>query len=166
MNRDQETQQNVKDKLEKYGALTVSLHMPQDDDSLIKIKNDGLILNSDENLPVNHQVLLVGWNDEFEFEETNKKGAWLIQNSWGTDFCCYSCQKDKGYLYVPYDDLTLSDLGIILPETDRFKYTTLETASGGALSHDISFTSKFNFVNRHHSSDNQLLRSVTFFNPR
>ena len=165
LNRDQETQKNVKDKLEKYGSLTVSLHMPQNDDSLIKIMNDGLILNSDENLPVNHQVLLVGWNDEFEFEGTNKKGAWLIQNSWGTDFCCYSCQKDQGYLYVPYDDLTLSNLGIILPETDRFKYTTLETASGGALSHSISFTSTFNFVNRHHSSDNQLLRSVTFFNP-
>lgn len=165
LNRDKETQKLVKDSLERYGSLTASLHVPQDLDSLFKISDDGLILNSDENLPVNHQVLLVGWDDDFEFAGTSKKGAWLIQNSWGTDYSCYFCQKDQGYLYVPYDDPTLSDLGLALPETDRFKYTTLETASGGAFSDYLTFNTHFNFVNRHRSSSNQFLRSVTFFNP-
>lgn len=145
--------------------MTASLHVPQDLDSLFKISDDGLILNSDENLPVNHQILLVGWDDDFEFAGTSKKGAWLIQNSWGTDYSCYFCQKDQGYLYVPYDDSTLSDLGLALPETDRFKYTTLETASGGAFSDYLTFNTHFSFVNRHRSSSNQFLRSVTFFNP-
>ena len=165
LNRDKETQKLVKDSLERYGSLTASLHVPQDLDSLFKISDDGLILNSDENLPVNHQILLVGWDDDFEFAGTSKKGAWLIQNSWGTDYSCYFCQKDQGYLYVPYDDPTLSDLGLALPETDRFKYTTLETASGGAFSDYLTFNTHFNFVNRHRSSSNQFLRSVTFFNP-
>ena len=165
LNRDKETQKLVKDSLERYGSLTASLHVPQDLDSLFKISDDGLILNSDENLPVNHQVLLVGWDDDFEFAGTSKKGAWLIQNSWGTDYSCYFCQKDQGYLYVPYDDPTLSDLGLALPETDRFKYTTLETASGGAFSNYLTFNTHFSFVNRHRSSSNQFLRSVTFFNP-
>lgn len=165
LNRDKETQKIVKDNLEKYGSLTASLHVPQDLDSLFKISDDGLILNSDKNLPVNHQVLLVGWDDDFEFAGTSKKGAWLIQNSWGTDYSCYFCQKDQGYLYVPYDDPTLSDLGLALPETDRFKYTTLETASGGAFSDYLTFNTHFSFVNRHRSSSNQFLRSVTFFNP-
>ena len=165
LNRDKETQKNVKDSLERYGSLTASLHVPQDLDSLFKISDDGLILNSDENLPVNHQILLVGWDDDFEFAGTSKKGAWLIQNSWGTDYSCYFCQKDQGYLYVPYDDPTLSDLGLALPETDRFKYTTLETASGGAFSDYLTFNTHFSFVNRHRSSSNQFLRSVTFFNP-
>lgn len=165
LNRDKETQKLVKDSLERYGSLTACLHVPQDLDSLFKISDDGLILNSDENLPVNHQVLLVGWDDDFEFAGTSKKGAWLIQNSWGTDYSCYFCQKDQGYLYVPYDDPTLSDLELALPETDRFKYTTLETASGGAFSDYLTFNTHFNFVNRHRSSSNQFLRSVTFFNP-
>ena len=165
LNRDKETQKLVKDSLERYGSLTASLHVPQDLDSLFKISDDGLILNSDENLPVNHQILLVGWDDDFEFAGTSKKGAWLIQNSWGTDYSCYFCQKDQGYLYVPYDDPTLSDLGLALPETDRFKYTTLETASGGAFSDYLTFNTHFSFVNRHRSSSNQFLRSVTFFNP-
>lgn len=165
LNRDKETQKLVKDSLERYGSLTASLHVPQDLDSLFKISDDGLILNSDENLPVNHQVLLVGWDDDFEFAGTSKKGAWLIQNSWGTDYSCYFCQKDQGYLYVPYDDPTLSDLELALPETDRFKYTTFETASGGAFSDYLTFNTHFNFVNRHRSSSNQFLRSVTFFNP-
>lgn len=165
LNRDKETQKLVKDSLERYGSLTASLHVPQDLDSLFKISDDGLILNSDENLPVNHQILLVGWDDDFEFAGTSKKGAWLIQNSWGTDYSCYFCQKDQGYLYVPYDDPTLSDLGLALPETDRFKYTTLETASGRAFSDYLTFNTHFNFVNRHRSSSNQFLRSVTFFNP-
>ena len=165
LNRDKETQKLVKDSLERYGSLTASLHVPQDLDSLFKISDDGLILNSDENLPVNHQILLVGWDDDFEFAGTSKKGAWLIQNSWGTDYSCYFCQKDQGYLYVPYDDPTLSDLGLALLETDRFKYTTLETASGRAFSDYLTFNTHFNFVNRHRSSSNQFLRSVTFFNP-
>ena len=165
LNRDKETQKLVKDSLEKYGSLTASLHVAQDLESLFKISDDGLILNSGENLPENHQVLLVGWDDEFEFAGTSKKGAWLIQNSWGTDYSCYFCQKDQGYLYVPYDDPTLSDLGLALPETDRFKYTTLETASGGAFSDYLTFNTHFSFVNRHRSSSNQFLRSVTFFNP-
>lgn len=165
LNRDKETQKLVKDSLERYGSLTASLHVPQGLDSLFKISDDGLILNSDENLPVNHQILLVGWDDDFEFAGTSKKGAWLIQNSWGTDYSCYFCQKDQGYLYVPYDDPTLSDLGLALPETDRFKYTTLETASGGAFSDYLTFNTHFSFVNRHRSSSNQFLRSVTFFNP-
>lgn len=165
LNRDKETQKLVKDSLERYGSLTASLHVPQDLDSLFKISDDGLILNSGENLPVNHQILLVGWDDDFEFAGTPKKGAWLIQNSWGTDYSCYFCQKDQGYLYVPYDDPTLSDLGLALPETDRFKYTTLETASGGAFSDYLTFNTHFSFVNRHRSDSDQFLRSVTFFNP-
>lgn len=60
LNRDKETQKLVKDSLERYGSLTASLHVPQDLDSLFKISDDGLILNSGENLPVNHQILLVG----------------------------------------------------------------------------------------------------------
>lgn len=48
----------------------------------------------------NHQVTIVGWDDEIEIENQNGEkatGAFLVKNSWGTD------KGDKGYYWISYD---------------------------------------------------------------
>ncbi|MBO7719211.1 MAG: hypothetical protein J6S29_03550, partial [Methanosphaera sp.] len=51
---------------------------------------------------MNHGVTLVGWNDTFSRYNFNVTppgdGAWIIKNSWGTDW------GDNGYYYVSYYD--------------------------------------------------------------
>ena len=53
----------------------------------------------------NHAVLLVGWDDGFSknnFKDTPPgDGAWLLKNSWGSDF------SDNGYFYVSYYDTSI-----------------------------------------------------------
>lgn len=57
----------------------------------------------------NHHVLVVGWDDGFpasSFLAGSRPpgdGAFLIQNSWGTDF------GDEGYAWVSYYDATIAD---------------------------------------------------------
>ena len=61
----------------------------------------------------NHEVTIVGWDDEYSkdnFKSDNKPqndGAWLIKNSYGSN-------NDNGYFYVSYEDSTIcSILGAI-----------------------------------------------------
>ena len=43
---------------------------------------------------INHAVVIVGWNDSLVYE--GGQGAWIVKNSWGTDF------GDEGYFYIAY----------------------------------------------------------------
>jgi cathepsin L len=63
-------------------------------------QSDGTLIYVDENgkksYPINHLVLLVGWDDY--------QGAWLIKNSWGTgwgDTCGYG--SERGYAWIKYN---------------------------------------------------------------
>ncbi len=59
------------------------------------------------NLGSNHAVAIVGWDDNFSRDKFNaayrptSNGAWLVRNSWGTDF------GDGGYFWVSYEDQVL-----------------------------------------------------------
>lgn len=66
--------------------------------------------NNDASASANHQVLAVGWDDDYPKENFRKdrprpknNGAWLVKNSWGTWF------GDKGYFWISYEDKTLED---------------------------------------------------------
>lgn len=54
------------------------------------------------NQAANHSICLVGWDDRFDrslFQNAPPQdGAFIVQNSWGTDW------GDKGYFYVSYYD--------------------------------------------------------------
>ncbi len=54
----------------------------------------------------NHQVTIVGWDDDIEIENQNGEkatGAFLVKNSWGTDKEDNKDQIDKGYYWISYD---------------------------------------------------------------
>jgi C1A family cysteine protease len=58
---------------------------------------------SDVSGDLNHHILCVGWNDAYPADNfrtpPEHDGAFLIKNSWGTDFA------DQGYLWVSYCDV-------------------------------------------------------------
>ena len=58
----------------------------------------GGVFNEYASGPIDHAVLLVGWDDN-----KGKKGAWLIRNSWTANW------GEKGYMWIEYDCNRLGD---------------------------------------------------------
>lgn len=57
------------------------------------------------NLPCDHAVSLVGWDDNFYIPGAPGCGAWIAKNSWGEDW------GRNGYFYVSYYDTSCPKLG-------------------------------------------------------
>ena len=60
-----------------------------------------------EETGVNHAITIVGWDDSFSKDNftlnvPTKDGAWLVKNSYGTDY------GDQGYFWISYEDVALS----------------------------------------------------------
>jgi C1A family cysteine protease len=71
----------------------------------------------------NHDVVIVGWDDDFPAEafrtEVEGNGAFLCENSWGTEF------GDGGFFYVSYYDANLGKTNIVytsIEEPDNYDF--------------------------------------------
>ncbi|MEI3187033.1 MAG: lectin like domain-containing protein [Lachnospiraceae bacterium] len=64
----------------------------------------------------NHDVVIVGWDDDFPAENFTTKvpgnGAYLCENSWGTQF------GEAGYFYVSYYDRNLGKTNLVYSRTE------------------------------------------------
>lgn len=102
----------VKELITGYGALSAAIQSNHPD--FINHKGGNVITAKGDNL-VDHAINVIGWDDS--------KNAWLIKNSWGTDW------GDRGYAWVDYDALNL----------DQFMYvdTTGRDESNEATVEDI-----------------------------
>jgi cathepsin L len=74
----------LKQAICEYGPISVSIYASP----ALQMYNGGVFNENNNNSGTNHAVLLIGWDDS--------KGAWLIKNSWGTDW------GEGGYGWVQY----------------------------------------------------------------
>jgi C1A family cysteine protease len=98
----------IKRALMKFGGLAFAFGIYKD-----TVSGDCIYTSGD--LGSNHEVLLVGWDDDYPKEafgpddQPRGNGAWKIQNSWGAD-----AGKD-GFYWISYEDGTLFSDNSSLP---------------------------------------------------
>lgn len=94
----------MKNMIVEYGAVYVSVNAsPQNYNSAT-----GAIYSTEYTENTNHGIAVIGWDDNYSRTNfrTNKRpegnGAWLIKNSWGTDW------GENGFGWVSYEDTSFA----------------------------------------------------------
>ncbi len=101
---------DVKTMMLEKGAPTVGFTFAPEEPYLQELENGDWVFSlgdtdsEDLEYAGGHAVLLIGWDDDFAKElfavPPEHDGAWLAQNSWGSDL------ENVTYLWLPYDELT------------------------------------------------------------
>lgn len=112
----------------------------------------------------NHAILIVGWDDTYDRRSFSPSapgdGAFLVKNSWGTDW------GDDGYFYVSYYDTVIGlDNAVFIAEpVDNFdhnyQYDTLGWTESAGLGGQHAY-----FANIFTAQGQELVSAVSFYTP-
>jgi parallel beta-helix repeat protein len=106
----------------------------------------------------NHAVAIVGWDDNFTSPEFPEKGAYIIKNSWGTDW------GEEGYFYLSYHDANAGDEAtvFIAEETDNYDNIYQYDPLGWASSFGYETTSAWG-ASVFTAENDEALEAVSFY---
>lgn len=99
-----QTPEEIKELILTYGAVT---NMFYEDPACFNEETSSYWFPGEEGHEANHCISVIGWDDNYSkdnfLEIDGKKpeadGAWLIKNSYGTEY-----GSDGGYMYISYED--------------------------------------------------------------
>ncbi len=113
----------LKSAIFRYGALETSLYSQMDyaDSISAYYSEDNASYYYDGEEVPNHDVVVVGWDDNYPKEKFTKMpegdGAFICKNSWGEEF------GDDGYFYVSYYDANICNKSVVytrIGEADNY----------------------------------------------
>ena len=111
----------------------------------------------------NHDVIIVGWNDDYSATNFNGmvhgKGAFICQNSWGSDF------GDDGVFYVSYYDTNIGDQSVSYAKIQpKDNYDTIYQSDLSGWTGQIGY-SKENVMaaNIYTAKEDEMLQAAGFY---
>ncbi|MCR5636428.1 MAG: hypothetical protein K6F76_04535 [Clostridiales bacterium] len=129
----------------------------------------------DGNREANHEVCVVGWDDNYSrenFLENHRpahNGAWLVKGSYGTDY------GNNGYYWLSYEDVALNKEDVCFLDyidkdtyTHNYQYDGTSNFTGYADStptgkDDNTYLGGGNIANVYTAQGNEILKAVSFF---
>lgn len=128
-----EFRNNVKEHIMQYGSVLAVINAEHKEffSNQVNFLNSKAYYCDNENIEANHQVAIVGWDDDYSIYNFNEEhrpkstGAWIVQNSYGTQVETEDGVQpvfDNGYLYVSYDDYLIETYMSGIIQLDDIKY--------------------------------------------
>ncbi len=112
----------------------------------------------------NHDVQIIGWDDNYSRKNFNiesrpkKDGAWLVKNSWGTDW------GDKGFFWLSYESLHVGFNGYEIEKIEKGTNKPYTYNGIGAHKNYVVFNaSDFLTANVFETKDNEALSKISFY---
>ena len=111
----------------------------------------------------NHGVAVVGWDDNFSRYNFNedmrpeKDGAWLVKNSWGTDF------GNEGYFWISYYDTSIKQI-VSCVAAQEDVYDNIYQYDGSITFGATGRKRTFSTANRFKAEGEESLTHVGYFN--
>ena len=154
----------IKQAILNYGAVATLMYYD------VGIYDGKIYHYYDGNSAPNHAVTIVGWDDSISVPKAPGKGAWIVKNSWGSNWpASYS---GDGYFYVSYYDTVFANPGsyssytFILNDTKHFDKNYQYDISG-VTDYFYVGQSTIWYKNTFNASDNEFLSAVsTYFNEK
>ena len=114
------------------------------------------------NLPGDHAVELVGWDDNFYIPGAPGRGAWIAKNSWGEDW------GSNGYFYVSYYDtscpkLNVDEAAFAFILNDTMKYDKNYQYDIAKTDYFLNTTKTVWYKNIFKATDNEYLAAVSTY---
>lgn len=100
---------SVKEAIQLYGAVYISYN--HNSNYYSESNGYGYYYNPAYD-STNHDVVIIGWNDNVCGSDWPSKGGWLVRNSWSTDQSDYNSQYT--YFYMSYADTSLASTAYVL----------------------------------------------------
>ena len=162
VNSREDLRKRVKELIKDYGAVLAHYDYAEAGTIGSEIYNKAVPKE-----PEPHAIALVGWDDDYEFQ--NFKGpdgkkiydAWILRNSWGTDY------GDNGYYYVSYKDVTLNDVYFLNAELDSGRYTIADGNfgwTGDRSAYQYPFNDcQISVASANRAADNEMVKALSFY---
>ena len=151
----------VKAWVRDYGAATIDYYH---DPTFFNEKTNAYYCPSGGGELSNHDVQIVGWNDNYSRNNFNignrpeRDGAWLIKNSWGSDW------GDHGFFWLSYESLHVAFNGYEVKKRESGTNQPYTYNGIGAHKNYIGLgTSDFFTANVFEAKNNEALSKVSFY---
>ena len=111
----EELKLNMKSHISNYGGIYAGIHGAKLVSDYYNNNTGAIYCNDKTNTIMDHAVLIIGWDDNYDKNNFNEKnrpqnnGAWIIKNSWGEKL-----------------EISLEEFKNIIVEQSNGKYTSIE----------------------------------------
>lgn len=151
----------IKEAILTHGAMDVALYF--DTSSRYYKETNGAYASYAYNKgsdQANHCVTIVGWDDDFNNfrESAPESGAWLIANSYGTDYS----KDEKGYFWVSYYDPSLCEY-YTFEGVSADTYQTIFQYDGNGWNNSLRSPEEVKTANVFTADGSQQLQAVAFY---